>query len=91
MDCLFTDKEKIALDNYIDELGEVKCDKMILYLSPDFNIDTLMPVFWPWESYTPAKGTMGVYRGARICVFDGLDSHTACLMPDPDTLKEKEE
>ena len=90
MDCLFTDKEIVALDNYIYELGETKCDRMILYLSPDFNIDTLRS--WPtWGSYTPAKGTIGVYKGARICVFDGLDSHTACLMPDPDTLKEKEE
>ena len=91
MDCLFHEDETKAMGLYIKELQAKGCEP-IIYVSPDYDfvnaglikIAGCMPV--TQKAITSAtlnirNGFTGVYYGTPIYVFDGLDSHTCCVMP----------
>lgn len=82
MDCLFTDKEVKEMLIYARELKERNLDPVI-YAAPDWNV-----INSSWTSkyidipitYTN-EGEAGMYYGMPIYVFEGLDSHTCCVLP----------
>ena len=93
MDCLFTEKETKAMNMYINEI-RAKGYQPIVYVSPDYDfVDAgIMKMAGAPASPTKGKpiefnmeqGFIGVYTGVPIFVFDGLDSHTCCVMPQND-------
>ena len=90
MDCLFNENETKAMEVYIEEI-RTKGYNPIIYVSPDYDfakagLIKINPSAVPLNSVVSVKlnienGFTGVYYGAPIFVFDGLDSHTCCVMP----------
>ena len=82
MDCLFHDSEQQALDCYIEELRAKQITPM-LYIAPDFDF----PIINMHSSSKLAEdGYVGKYEGTSVYIFDGLDEHTCCVLPDFNTL-----
>ena len=83
MDCLFTDKEAREMILYANELKAQNLSPVI-YAAPDWDIvnsswtitDTTVP------SVYNTIGYIGMYYGMPVYSFDGLDSHTCCVLPN---------
>ena len=90
MDCLFNENETKAASLYIKEL-QAKGFHPIMYVSPDYDfakagLISINTMAVPPDSVISVKlnkenGFTGVYHGIPIFVFNGLDSHTCCIMP----------
>jgi len=87
MDCLFTDKEGDAMRIYIKEM-QVHHMNPIMYVSPTFDLVSAGIVSMsstvcstPSIPISPHDGLTGQYHGIPVYVFDGLDIHTCCIMP----------
>ena len=83
MDCLFTDEEAREMMIYANELKANNLSPVI-YAAPDWDV-----VNSSWTvKYTPPplgynpNGYIGMYYGMPVYSFDGLDSHTCCVLPN---------
>lgn len=88
MDCLFTDKEFQAMDVYIKMIHESLNKKAIIYASPDFqfyqqNSWLNMQAFSSMD-INNGFGFLGMYKGADVYSFNGMDTHTCCIVPAED-------
>ena len=92
MDCLFTDSESAATINYIKEL-KARGFEPIVYAGPHWDV---FGGSWtrmiPWEdditdSTEIENGLVGNYYGAQVYMFDGLDEHTCCVLPNFNNIK----
>lgn len=81
MDCLFSDNEEKEMLIYANELKAYNLSPVI-YASPDWNIFTS-----PRAIDISENGFVGMYYGIPIYTFNGLDSHTCCVMPHPKFFK----
>lgn len=82
MDCLFRDDEQQALDCYIEEL-KAKDISPMLYIAPDFIFSKIGMCS---NSTLTEDGYVGRYEGTPVYIFNGLDEHTCCVLPDFNTL-----
>lgn len=79
MDCLFRSDETQALDNYIREL-RIQQREPVIYAGLNW-----FPEGCSWMSvmdYTKGCTKItGMYRGARVIPFDGIDDDVCCVLP----------
>ena len=91
MDCLFSDNEIKEMLIYADELKAREITPMI-YAATDWDpiysssTASLAPI--KLSNKQESKGYIGMYYGMPVYTFDGLDSHTCCIMPDTNTYVE---
>lgn len=81
MDCLFHDNEQQALDCYIEELQQQQNFNLIIYAAPTYEFHLSVNDFSS-ISIGQTSGYLGKYKGIPIYIFDGLDEHTCCVLPD---------
>lgn len=88
MDCLFTDKEGDAMRIYMKEMQAHHLNP-IMYVSPVFDLVSAGIVSMsstvcvtPSVPISTHNGFTGQYYGVPVYVFDGLDTHTCCIMPN---------
>ena len=90
MDCLFTDKEVKELLIYAEELRSKNLHPL-MYVSNDWDFANSS---WTTKFITTSlppvhhdNGCIGAYYGMPVYAFDGLDSHTCCVLPDNNSFK----
>lgn len=90
MDCLFTDKETKELLIYAEELRSRDLQPLI-YVSNDWDfINSSWTALYTKTTSSPIhhdEGCIGSYYGMPVYVFDGLDSHTCCVLPNFNDIK----
>jgi len=82
MDCLFTDKEVKEMLIYAEELRS-KSLHPLMYVASDWDFvnSSWTSAFTTVPPIHHDNGCIGTYYGMPVYSFDGLDSHTCCILP----------
>jgi hypothetical protein len=90
MDCLFTDKEVKELLIYAEELRSRDLQPL-MYVSNDWDfVNSSWTAAFSTIPSSPIyhnDGCIGSYYGMPVYAFDGLDSHTCCVLPNFNDIK----
>lgn len=88
MDCLFTDKEVKEMLIYAEELrNKDLCPLMYVASDWDFANSSWISTFATVPPVHHDNGCIGAYYGIPVYAFDGLDSHTCCILPNFNDIK----
>ena len=83
MDCLFNDNEVKEMLIYAKELQNNNLHP-IMYVAQDWNFvnSSWTSAFAPPLPTHHNNGCIGAYYGMPVYAFEGLDSHTCCILPN---------